>query len=509
MPFAVGETIGPYRIMDQLGQGGMATVFKAYHPALDRFVAIKAMHPVFMEDPSFLARFQREAQVVARLDHPNIVPVYDYSEHERRPYLVMRYIPGETLKGRLSRGRLSHAEVTLIVQAVADALAYAHSQGVLHRDIKPSNVLLSEGNRIYLADFGLARIAQAGQSTLSSDVMLGTPQYISPEQARGNTDLDEGTDIYSFGVMLYEIVTGQVPFNADTPYSIVHDHIYSALPPPRSFSPEVSTEVENVLLKALAKERRDRFVGVSDLGIAFLQAWESAQPVGRSGLQPMKNGAAVGDGNSPGDFVTVQGTDGSPASGAAPGGWGSGDQQYLRITSPEERPAGEGEATSLPLTAGDSQDRLASQVRERLQSGQSKPVRAAKRTRRRNRWWLLVPAVLAVCLCGFIGLAAIQGMAEAGEVEQSGQTATAPGTPSAQAFMDRSTGSGEGRTAVEGAPDGSLPPETPLETAQKHLTENPGDPAAYMNLALAYFAAGNYGAGHTALDDGASVAGEA
>ncbi len=217
MPFVVGETVGPYRIIEQLGQGGMATVFKAYHPALDRYVAIKAMHPAFMEDPNFLARFQREAQVVAKLEHPGIVPVYDFAEHESRPYLVMRYIEGETLKARLSRGPLTKDEVLTIVDAMGSALAYAHEQGILHRDIKPSNVLLANEGKIFLADFGLARIAQAGASTLSTDVMLGTPQYISPEQAMGKRDLGAGTDIYSFGVMLYELVAGRVPFSADTP----------------------------------------------------------------------------------------------------------------------------------------------------------------------------------------------------------------------------------------------------------------------------------------------------
>ena len=190
MPFAEGENVGPYRIMEQLGQGGMATVYKAYHAALDRYVALKVLHPAFHEDRTFTARFQREARVVAKLEHPNIVPVYDFAEHETRPYLVMKYIEGETLKARLSRGPLSAVEITQVVDSVGSALAYAHRQGILHRDIKPSNVLISTDGQMYLADFGLARIAQAGESTLSSDSIMGTPQYISPEQARGDKDLD-------------------------------------------------------------------------------------------------------------------------------------------------------------------------------------------------------------------------------------------------------------------------------------------------------------------------------
>jgi serine/threonine protein kinase len=276
MSFNDGENVGPYRIIEQLGQGGMATVYKAYHAALDRYVAIKALHPAFGEDPSFLARFQREARLVAKLEHPNIVPVYDYSEHEGRPYLVMKYIEGDTLKARLTRGPLTSAEIEKIVTAVGSALAYAHKQGVLHRDIKPSNVLVATDGQMYLADFGLARIAQSGESTLSSDMIMGTPQYISPEQAMGKKELDEGTDIYSFGVMIYEMVVGQVPFNADTPFSIIHDHIYSPLPLPRSINPRVPESVERVLLKALAKERADRYPDIDSLVSAFKEAWISA-----------------------------------------------------------------------------------------------------------------------------------------------------------------------------------------------------------------------------------------
>lgn len=275
MTFQVGENVGRYRIVEQLGQGGMATVFKAYHAELDRYVALKVLHPAFMEDANFLARFQREARLVAKLDHPNIVPIYDYSEHEGRPYLVMKFIEGETLKARLNRGSLTPVEVMKVAEAVGVALAFAHKQGILHRDIKPSNVLLSTDGQIYLADFGLARIAQSGESTLTSDMILGTPQYISPEQALGRKDLDEGTDIYSFGVMLYELVVGKVPFNADTPFSVIHDHIYTPLPLPRQVNLAVSEQVELVLLKSLSKERIDRFDSVTSMVAAFRQAYQT------------------------------------------------------------------------------------------------------------------------------------------------------------------------------------------------------------------------------------------
>jgi len=276
MPFVVGQNVGPYRIMEQLGQGGMATVFKAYHAALDRYVAIKVLHPAFREDPTFTARFTREARVVAKLEHPNIVPIYDYSEFEGQPYLVMKFIEGETLKARLARGPLTAEDAMRVVEAVGAALSYAHSKGILHRDIKPSNVLLAPDGRIYLADFGLARIAQSGESTLSSDMLLGTPHYISPEQAQGIKNLDAGTDIYSLGVVMYELAVGRVPFNADTPFSIIHDHIFTPLPMPRQVNPKVPAGVERVLLKALAKSRADRYADVDSEVKAFSAAIREA-----------------------------------------------------------------------------------------------------------------------------------------------------------------------------------------------------------------------------------------
>jgi tRNA A-37 threonylcarbamoyl transferase component Bud32 len=278
MPFTNGQNVGPYRILEQLGQGGMATVYKGYHAALDRYVAIKVLHPAFREDPSFTARFTREARVVARLEHPGIVPIYDYSEFEGQPYLVMKFIEGETLKARLARSPLSAEEAMRVVQAVGAALSYAHSKGVLHRDIKPSNILLTPDGEIYLADFGLARIAQSGESTLSSDMLLGTPHYISPEQAQGIKNLDAGTDIYSLGVVMYELAVGRVPFNADTPFSIIHDHIFTPLPVPHVINPKVPQPVERVLLKALAKERKDRYADVDSLVKAFADAIREAVP---------------------------------------------------------------------------------------------------------------------------------------------------------------------------------------------------------------------------------------
>lgn len=278
MSLKIGENVGPYRVLAQLGQGGMATVYKAYHANLDRYVAIKVLHPAFKEDTTFLARFQREARVLAKLEHPNIIPIYDFADHEGHPYLVMKYVEGETLKARLGQGPVPLADTLKVVGAVGSALAYAHKQGILHRDIKPSNVIITAEGHYYLSDFGLARIASAGESTLSQDTMLGTPNYISPEQAKGVRDLDGRTDIYSFGVLLYEMVVGRVPFAGDTPFSVIHDHIYTPLPPPSAMNPNVPEPLERFLLKALAKEREDRFADASAMVAAFHQAVSGQLP---------------------------------------------------------------------------------------------------------------------------------------------------------------------------------------------------------------------------------------
>jgi tRNA A-37 threonylcarbamoyl transferase component Bud32/tetratricopeptide (TPR) repeat protein len=359
MPFSIGENVGPYRIVEKLGQGGMATVFKAYHPSLDRYVAIKVMHPALQSDPNFLARFQREARIVARLDHPNIVPVYDFAEHRGHPYLVMRFVEGETLKAHLQREPFSTEEALRLMRAVGDALAYAHGSGVLHRDIKPSNVILTPEGHFYLTDFGVARMAEAGESTLSRDMMVGTPQYIAPEQAKGETNLDARTDIYSLGVVLYELLVGRVPFQADTPYAVIHDHIFTPLPMPRSINPAVSESLERVLLKALAKEREDRFQSVEELVQAVEAELASQAP-------PPLPATAVAPVGAPAASAVV------PEAAAAP-------------------PAAGTTATAAPAIVEPS-------------AKAAKPARAGGRKR---RWpWILAAAAafLCVAVAGFIVL---------------------------------------------------------------------------------------------------------
>ncbi len=271
MGFAVGETVGPYNITAFIGQGGMATIFKAHQLTLDRDVALKVIHPVLNQDRSFLIRLDREAAIVAKLNHPNIVPVYDYGECEGAHYLVMRYIQGKTLKTIMQEGRLETERILPIAHAIGDALAYAHAHGVLHRDVKPSNIMLDDEGGIYLTDFGLARLSASGESTLSRDMMIGSPQYVSPEQAMSEP-IDERSDIYSFGIVLYEMFTGRVPFSEDTPYATVMAQINDPIPPPRSVSSLVPPAVEMVLDKALAKVPSQRYSSVSEMVTALENA---------------------------------------------------------------------------------------------------------------------------------------------------------------------------------------------------------------------------------------------
>jgi tRNA A-37 threonylcarbamoyl transferase component Bud32 len=268
-----GKTLGNYRIVERIGRGGMATVYKAYQPALERSVAIKVIHKqLAVDDEKFLKRFQREAKAVATLRHPNIVQVFDFGTEGDVSYMVMEYLEGTTLKAELDvlaekDETMPLEEAQRIFQAVASALEYAHRQGMVHRDIKPANVMLTTKGDVILTDFGIAKIVGGTQYT-ATGAITGTPTHMSPEQGQGERG-DERSDIYALGVVLYEMVTGRVPFDADTPLAVILKHISAPLPLPRQLNPAIPEAVEQVILKALAKDPNDRYQRVAQMADAL------------------------------------------------------------------------------------------------------------------------------------------------------------------------------------------------------------------------------------------------
>jgi serine/threonine protein kinase len=268
-----GQMLGPYRIINQVGRGGMATVYKAYQPSVDRYVAIKVLPSQLAESREFATRFQQEARIIAKLEHPHILPVFDYGESDGVTYFVMRYMDAGTLKEKMIEGRpLPLQEIDRLFTQLADALSYAHSRGVIHRDLKPANVLIDSQGNVFLTDFGIAKLLESASPRLTqTDAIMGTPAYISPEQAQGQT-VDQRSDIYSLGIILYEMVTGSVPFTAETPLAVLFKHISDPLPPPSLVKPDIPPAIEQVLLKALAKDPRDRFATAAE----FVAAWERA-----------------------------------------------------------------------------------------------------------------------------------------------------------------------------------------------------------------------------------------
>jgi serine/threonine protein kinase len=270
-----GQTLGKYRILEPLGRGGMAQVYRAYHPQLNRYVAIKVLRSDLVEEAEFLGRFRREAQSVASLRHPNIVQVYDFDVEFDYYYMVMELLEGDTLKVRLNeyraRGeRMPLGEILRVTLDILEGLAYAHSEGIVHRDIKPANILLTRRGQAVVTDFGIAQIVGGTQYTVSG-ALMGTLAYMAPEQGlQGHTSVQ--SDIYSLGIVLYEMLTGRPPFDADTPLAILMKHVNDPLPLPRSLDASVPEAVELIILKALAKNPDDRYQSAAEMIQALREA---------------------------------------------------------------------------------------------------------------------------------------------------------------------------------------------------------------------------------------------
>lgn len=270
------EQIGRYKIERELGRGGMAVVYLATDPNIRRQVAIKLLPRQFTADPQFRARFEREAQVIASLDHPNIVPIYDFGEEEDQPFIVMRYMPGGTLADRLRKsGPMRPMEAAQILQQIGSALDEAHAKGIVHRDLKPGNILFDQRGDASIADFGIVKLSE-GSHTLTGSSMIGTPGYMSPEQARGDAQIDGRSDIYALGAILFEMLTGDMPYKADTPMAVAIKHIMAEVPRIRDVKPDLPPACDEVITRAMAKEPYKRFPTAGALVTTLVSAAQQA-----------------------------------------------------------------------------------------------------------------------------------------------------------------------------------------------------------------------------------------
>lgn len=259
------EKIGRYEIRAELGRGGMATVYHGYDPRFEREVAVKVLPSELLHsDPQFKLRFEREAKIIAQLEHPSIVPVYDVGDEGGQPYFVMRYMNGGSLSERIKSKVMSIKEAVRILGQIAPGLDEAHSKGIVHRDLKPSNILFDSKNIPYISDFGIAKLSRAQVSNVTGSGIIGTPAYMAPEQASGET-VDGRSDIYALGIIFYEMLTGRQPYEADTPMAVAIKHITDPVPEILETDPSLPKDIDTIIKTAMAKEKDDRFATSVDM----------------------------------------------------------------------------------------------------------------------------------------------------------------------------------------------------------------------------------------------------
>ncbi|MDX2161138.1 MAG: protein kinase [bacterium] len=448
----IGKRFGGYEILSMIGKGGMATVYRAHQVSMNRVVALKILPRQYLNDENYMMRFNREVRIIAQLEHRNIVPVHDYGEQDGQPYIVMRYMGGGSVDDRLNGGALPLDAIRGILEQIAPALDYAHSRSVLHRDIKPSNVLMDDNGGAFLTDFGIARIMGDPTVSTATQGVIGTPSYMSPEQAQGQP-LDSRSDIYALGIMLFEMATGKRPFESDTPYGVAVLQVTAPPPPPTSINPNLPPAVEAVILRAIRKRREDRYADAAALAAAFAVAIRTGGGAAPALSIPLPSAVDVALPDYPTaptplpipnpprqtPAATFVQTVGTPPGSAPPGS-----------TPPNAAP--------LPMQAPARANRT------------GRPVHA-----RPDRWWigavvgLLIGCALLTLIIGVGALIVIQTQREEADIRRATETAAilatlgAPtpvdGTPISRASAESAQTTAEPRRTAATAPP-ALPSET-------------------------------------------------
>jgi serine/threonine protein kinase len=379
-------TLGPYRLLSLLGAGGMAEVYRAHDPRLDREVAIKVLPVDLARQPGFLERFRREARNVARLDHPNILPIYDFGEQDGATYVVMPLVEGGTLRDRIVRqGVCSLREAASILYQLAQALQEAHARGLVHRDVKPANVLLGPGERVLLADFGIAcALADESEPALTQMGMgIGTAEYMSPEQARGEP-VDHRADVYALGIVFFQMLTGRVPFTSDDHFSTALMQVHEEPPAPRSLNPTIPPAVEALMLKALEKDPARRFQSAAEFAQGLSQALHTLGLPGATGptagphmTAPRTSSGRVGEKRA--DAAPLRGR--QSADGAGVPSWSAWPSTM------------ESNSLTVPFMAGHQRATGLIDMEDSAFGGGARPIR-------HGRWRVLVGVLLALLLVG-------------------------------------------------------------------------------------------------------------
>jgi len=431
-----GQRLGQYEIGARIGRGGMASVYRARQLSMDRDVAIKVISTGTSDNPDFVARFEREAHVIARLQHPHILPVIDFGRSGEFVYLVMRLVEGGTLGRQIEAPNLTLRRCARFAEQIASALEYAHDLGIVHRDLKPSNVLLDEFDNCYLTDFGIAKLlAGAPSSNLTSTgAVMGTPAYMAPEQWRSEP-VDARTDLYALGVMLYELLLGAQPFQADTPFGMMFKHVDETPPAPCRVNPTLPERVERVLLRALAKDPVQRYPSAPELVRAMRAALSTLPDATLDAPLPRATDDQIAQAATPLPSLTAQAVAISPPHTISPPRAPATPMSVPQVAAP---------AVAVPRKA-------------------TPPRKTAPpRPQRSMRWAALLAGALVV---GALSLAAIYLLD--GDEPPPLPPAIAEDDPSATAPPATRTARPASPTAIAQAGDSpSLPLTTPTDTAQ-------------------------------------------